>query len=257
MRITCMAGSSMQIGVRNQRQETRALDRFRELTLVAGGGAADARRDDLAGLVDEVLQHFDVLVVDPLDLVGGEAAELAAAEKRPLPFVLLVLAELPFAFSFASAWWWHLYSPSTNSIVVTCSTSFLARLLFALRKPSTRTALPSGRPASSRACDSKATAPSSACPLRRPPARPETDSAAPGLPFAPAACLVLLRFMRKLEFQRRHARRRMAELAKLKQPAAQFEPVLGLRQGPRRAPSATLTSLPSSSAKVRSRPSAC
>src|SRR3954464_4851717 len=107
MRITCMAGSSMQIGVRNQRQETRALDRFRELTLVAGGGAGDARRDDLAGLVDEVLQHFDVLVVDPLDLVGGEAAELAAAEKRPLPFVLLVLAELPLALARQFSPWRH------------------------------------------------------------------------------------------------------------------------------------------------------
>src|SRR5436309_9530251 len=103
MRITCMAGSSMQIGVRNQRQETRALDRFRELTLVARGGAGDARRDDLAGLVDEVLQHFDVLVVDPLDLLGGEAAELAATEQRPLPFVLLVLGELAFALAFTSA----------------------------------------------------------------------------------------------------------------------------------------------------------
>src|SRR3954465_3373083 len=108
MRITCMAGSSMQSGVRNQRQETRALDRFRELTLVAGGGPGDARRDDLAGLVDEVLEHFDVLVVDPLDLLGGEAAELAAAEQRPLPFVLLVLAELPFALALTSARRWHL-----------------------------------------------------------------------------------------------------------------------------------------------------
>src|SRR3954462_8474943 len=98
MRITCMAGSSMQIGVRNQRQETRALERFRELTLVAGGGAGDARRDDLAALVDEVLQHFDVLVVDPLDLSGGESSVRAAAEKRPRPCCLLVLAELPFAF---------------------------------------------------------------------------------------------------------------------------------------------------------------
>src|SRR5256885_13479864 len=107
MRITCMC-ASVQIGVRQERKEARALDRFRELALVAGRGAGDARRDDLAGLVDEVLQDLHVLVVDPLDLLRGEAAELAAAEQRPLALVLLVFAELPFAFSFASAWRGHL-----------------------------------------------------------------------------------------------------------------------------------------------------
>ena len=80
MRITCMSRSSVQVGVRQQREEARALDRGRQLALVARGGAGDARRDDLAVLVDEVLQQLDVLVVDPLDLLGGEAAELAAAE---------------------------------------------------------------------------------------------------------------------------------------------------------------------------------
>src|SRR2546423_301833 len=106
MRMTCI-GASVQIGVRQEREEARALDRLRELPLVAGGGAGDARRDDLARLVDEILEHLDVLVVDPLDFLGGEAAELAPAEQRPLPLVLLVLAELPFAFSFAFAWRWH------------------------------------------------------------------------------------------------------------------------------------------------------
>src|SRR5574342_249369 len=102
------AFSSMQVRVRQQRQEAGALDRFRQLPLIAGGGAGDARRDDLAGLVDEVLQRLDVLVVDPLGLLGGEAAELAAPEQRALPAVLLVLAELPFALSFTSAGRWHL-----------------------------------------------------------------------------------------------------------------------------------------------------
>src|SRR5688572_5752314 len=83
MRMTCMVLSplfSVQVRVRQQREEARALDRVGQLALIAGGGAGDARRDDLAGLVDEVLQDVDVLVVDPLDLLGGEAAELAAAE---------------------------------------------------------------------------------------------------------------------------------------------------------------------------------
>src|SRR5688572_3002771 len=113
MRITCMALSraSVQIRVGQQREEARALDRIRELALVARGGAGDARRDDLAGLVDEVLQHVDVLVVDPLDLLGGEAAELAPAEERPLALVLLVLAELPFALSFTFARRRHVQFP--------------------------------------------------------------------------------------------------------------------------------------------------
>src|SRR5687768_16803468 len=94
---------SVQVRVRQEREEARPLDGIGELALIAGGRTGDARRDDLAGLVDEVLQRLDVLVIDPLDLLGGEAAELAAAEQRPLPFVLLVLAELPFAFAFTSA----------------------------------------------------------------------------------------------------------------------------------------------------------
>src|SRR5437773_12551338 len=114
----------MQVGIGKQRQEARALDGFRQLPLVAGRGPGDARRNDLAGLVDEVLQDLDVLVVDPLGLLGGEAAELAAAEEGPLALVLLVLAELPFAFTFASAWRGHLYAPSTNSILVTWSIRF-------------------------------------------------------------------------------------------------------------------------------------
>src|SRR5207247_10157382 len=135
MRITCTPLSSMQVGVRQQRQEARALDRLGQLPLIAGRGAGDARRDDLAGLVDEVLQHLDVLVVDPLHLLGREAAELAAAEQRPLPFVLLVLGELAFALAFTSARRRHPQSPSMNSTLVTCSTSFFDRLLFAARKP--------------------------------------------------------------------------------------------------------------------------
>src|ERR1043165_3355004 len=93
----------VEVGVRQQREEARALDRVRELALVARRGAGDARGDDLAGLVDEVLQDLDVLVVDPFDLLGGEAAELAAAEKCPLALVLLVLAELPLALSLTFA----------------------------------------------------------------------------------------------------------------------------------------------------------
>src|SRR5258708_27819562 len=102
MRITCMA-ASVQVGVRQQREEARALDRVRELALVARRGAGDARGDDLAGLVDEVLQDLDVLVVDPLDLLGGGAAGLAAAVHRPLALGLPVLAGPFLSFTFTSA----------------------------------------------------------------------------------------------------------------------------------------------------------
>src|SRR5436190_454851 len=102
MRITCMSVSSVQVGVVQQGQETGAVDRDRELALVAGLGAGDAGRDDLAVLVDEILEDGDVLVVDLLDLLGGEAAELAAAEEAAVlaASVLAFGAELAaFAFS--------------------------------------------------------------------------------------------------------------------------------------------------------------
>src|SRR4051812_47385830 len=100
--MTCMCGSLVQVGVRQQREETRALDRHRQLALEARRRARDAGRDDLAVLVDEILQHVDFLVVDPLHLVRSEAAELAAPEQRLLPAILLVLA-LALALAFATS----------------------------------------------------------------------------------------------------------------------------------------------------------
>src|SRR5258706_9744029 len=110
-----MMYSSVQVGVRHQRQEAGALYRGRQLAVVAGRSAGDAGRDDAAVLVDEVLEDVDRLVVDEFDLLGGEAAELAAPEQRALSPVLLVLAlafELPFTFSR----WRHVYFPSMNSM---------------------------------------------------------------------------------------------------------------------------------------------
>src|SRR6266849_11114937 len=94
----------MQIGVRQQREVARALDRRRELALVMGARAGDARRDDLAVLADEILEQLDVLVVDPLDLLGGEAAELAPFEEllRAL-LVALVVAALALSFALLAA----------------------------------------------------------------------------------------------------------------------------------------------------------
>ena len=72
-------GLSVLIGVGQERQEARALDRDGELPLVERLRAGDAARDDLAGLGDVALQGGEILVVDGLDAFGREAAELLAA----------------------------------------------------------------------------------------------------------------------------------------------------------------------------------
>src|SRR4249919_1376237 len=69
------------IRVRNQGQEARALDGGRELALVLGLGAGDAAGDDLAGLGQVLAQGVEILVVDLFHALGGELAELAAAEE--------------------------------------------------------------------------------------------------------------------------------------------------------------------------------
>ena len=55
---------SMLVGVRQQREEARALDRHRELALVEGLRAGDAARHDLARLGDVALERGQILVVD-------------------------------------------------------------------------------------------------------------------------------------------------------------------------------------------------
>src|SRR5712671_1704719 len=170
-----MGAPSVQVGVRHQREIARPLDRHRELALVMGARSGDPRRDDLAVLTDEVLQQIDVLVVDPLDLLRGEAAELAALEKllRAL-LIALAVAALAFSLAFAetasTSGWGHVYSPSTNSICVACSTSVRLERLLAARNPFTFTLLPSFAAARSFASRSNATAAISQLTLRSPPA---------------------------------------------------------------------------------------
>src|SRR5438067_2669258 len=98
----------MQIGVRQQREKARALDRRRKLSLIVRLRAGDPRRHDLAVLLDEVLEDVDVLVVDLLHLFGGEAAELAALEQI-IP-ALAFLAVLAFRLA-SSDGTWHLNVP--------------------------------------------------------------------------------------------------------------------------------------------------
>src|SRR6266481_9569101 len=143
--------------------------------------SGDSRRNDLAVLADEVFEQIDVLVVDPLDLLRGEAAELAALEKllRALLFALAVAA-LAFSLAFSEAastsGWGHVYSPSTNSICVACSKGARLDRLLAARNPFTFTLLPSFAAARSFASRSNATAAISQLTLRSPPASVCTES---------------------------------------------------------------------------------
>src|SRR3954469_4417379 len=72
----------MLVGVGQQREVSRALDRRRELTLIERLRARDAARDDLARLGDVLLERGQILVVDLLHAFGGETAELATARER-------------------------------------------------------------------------------------------------------------------------------------------------------------------------------
>src|SRR5258707_15671765 len=68
--------------VRQQTEETRALDGAREFTLLLGGDGGDAARHDLAALGHVTHQKLGILVVDLRRIRTRERASLAAAEKR-------------------------------------------------------------------------------------------------------------------------------------------------------------------------------
>ena len=76
-------------------------------------GARDAAGDDLAGLGEVLAQGVEILVIDLLDALGGELAELAAAEElghvlcssrrlRRLRRSSASMTAVPTAFSFSS-----------------------------------------------------------------------------------------------------------------------------------------------------------
>src|SRR5262245_2078787 len=68
--------------VRQEAEETRALDGARELALLLGGHRGDAARHDLAALGDVTHQQLGILVVDLRRVRTRERTGLAAAEKR-------------------------------------------------------------------------------------------------------------------------------------------------------------------------------
>src|SRR5258708_28899557 len=69
------------IGVREQGQEARTPDGELQLALIVSARTRDAARNNLAGLGDIALERRQILVVDLLDVVGRESAELLAAKK--------------------------------------------------------------------------------------------------------------------------------------------------------------------------------
>src|ERR1700760_4662865 len=76
------------VDVRQQRKLASALDRSRDLHLVAQARARDPPRADLALLGDELAQRRDVLVVDLLDLVAAVLARLAPGAADAALFVI-------------------------------------------------------------------------------------------------------------------------------------------------------------------------
>ena len=86
------------VAVRQQREETCALDAVCQLALEESARARQAGGRDLAILTDEVAQRIDVFVVDTLDAGDGEAAEALATEQQGLgiSFGFAVLREPTF-----------------------------------------------------------------------------------------------------------------------------------------------------------------
>src|ERR1700728_3417672 len=81
-RITSIAVTLVLIGVRQQGQEASALDRDRQLTLIERLRTRDATRNDLARLGDVALQRGQILIVNVLHALGGEATKLLTAGEK-------------------------------------------------------------------------------------------------------------------------------------------------------------------------------
>src|SRR2546426_12065598 len=81
-------------GKRNQGQDARPLDRLHQLALVLRAGARDPPREDLGTLRRERLEQADVLIIDELDLLVAELAELFLSEKEFLLVLFLAASVL-------------------------------------------------------------------------------------------------------------------------------------------------------------------
>src|ERR1041385_6275421 len=112
--------------VRDEGDLARAFDCRLQLALVLGAGAGNAPRQNLAALGHERPDQLHILVVDVVDLVRAELADLAAAEQcAALSLFLIarllvaVAAAAPAAAPRSSLSEWHgLNLPRVKSIVV-------------------------------------------------------------------------------------------------------------------------------------------
>src|SRR5512140_2505504 len=90
-------------GVGQDGEHARPLHRGRDLALVLRAAPADAPRDDLAALGEEVLELALVLVVDLQSLVGAEPADLAPAETAPPALVAAAIVAIAAVLAAAAA----------------------------------------------------------------------------------------------------------------------------------------------------------
>jgi hypothetical protein len=74
-------------GLGQERDGASAADGAGQLPLMPGAAARDAARGDLAALRDEVAQAADILVVDQIDAIDAELANLATSEPAPLDWL--------------------------------------------------------------------------------------------------------------------------------------------------------------------------
>src|SRR6476660_5925531 len=106
--------------VGDERDLPGALDRDLQLSLVHRARAGNPPRQNLAPLGHKGRQELDVLVVDVVDLVRAELADLAAPEHRPplpllLLFIFLVAAAAAATRPPLSEWHGYASIPSKRS----------------------------------------------------------------------------------------------------------------------------------------------
>src|SRR5437764_231628 len=102
--MTSMAVLPPSLGyVWNQRDLPGSLDRRLQLPLVHRAGARDAARQDLPALGHERADQLDVFVVDVVDLVRAELADLAPPEQRAALTLRFVAALLVCTAAAAAA----------------------------------------------------------------------------------------------------------------------------------------------------------
>src|SRR5207302_8822177 len=81
-RHACRRSGNLPDHVRQQAEETRALDGASEFTLLLGGDGGDTARHDLAALGDVTHQKLGILIVDLRRVRTRERAGLATAGNR-------------------------------------------------------------------------------------------------------------------------------------------------------------------------------